>query len=157
MATTSKALELSAELADELHRRSPLLVITQSKDSNGDPVLTISADSTPVAGEKVLVVRTKPIDWSLFQNSIGQAMQVYTPHVMQLCTEANYAGTSDNVADILTPAELGLVLLMIGKRGSRVEWYVSANGTVPSTAEMTSSNLQLGYEAEDKWGMLASS
>lgn len=157
MATTSKALELSAELADELKRRLPTMVVTQTFDAGSNPVLTISQDATPAFGEKVLVVRTKPIDWTLATNSIGQAQPVYTPHVMQLCTETDYEGATDTVLNILTPLELGNVLLCIGKRGTGVEWYQSANGTVPSTAEMTAANLKLSYDAEQFWGNLASS
>jgi hypothetical protein len=48
------------------------------------------------------------------------------------------------------------VLLTVGKRGTKVEWYVSANGDVPSTAEMTAANLAAEYHAELYHGMQAS-
>ncbi len=157
MATTSKAIELSAELADELKRRLPTMVVTQTVDASNNPLITVSQDTTPAAGEKVLLIRTRPITWALNTNSIGQTMDVFTPHVMELCTEANYAGATDNVADILTGAELGPTLLCIGKRGTRVDWFVSANGTLPATTEMVAANLVMTYDAEQFWGMQASS
>jgi len=151
-----KALELSAEIHDELKKRTSLL-IAESFDSNGDPVLTLSADATPAAGEKVIVIRTKAIDWPLAKDVLGLPSTVFTPHVIQVCTEANFAGTTDNVADILGPAELLPVLGTVLKRGTRVEWYQSANATLPATAQMTSANFKAGFEAELYWGMKASS
>jgi hypothetical protein len=150
-----KAIELSAELADELRKRTTLLV-TESADTDGNPVITVSADSTPAAGEKVIVVRTAPITWGLAKDVLGLASTVYTPHVIQVCTEANYEGTTDSVLDILGPAELLPVLITVGKRGTRVEWYQTTNGTVPSVAAMISTNLKASHEADVYHGMLSS-
>jgi hypothetical protein len=151
-----KALEISAELADELIKRLPSLIVTQAFDTNGDPVITCAADATPATGEKVIVIRTKAISWALAKDVLGLTSTVYTPHVIQVCTEKNYAGASDNIADILTPVELLPALLTVGKRGCRVEWFETANGTVPSATAIDSGTATAIYEAELYWGMLAS-
>jgi hypothetical protein len=151
-----KAGKMSLELADELQKLLPTLICTQTTDSNGDPVITLSADATPATGEKVVVIRTKSMDQPLSKDSLGLPSQLFVPHVFQLCTEANFAGTTDNVADILTPVELLPVIVSLGKRCTRVEWYQSANGTVPATAQMVSANLKATIEADLYWGTKAS-
>jgi hypothetical protein len=155
---STKAIEMAQDLVDELKIRvkSTLPVVTESSDSNGNPVITLSADATPAAGEKVVVLRIKPIDWALAKDVLGLASAVHTPHEIEICTEANFAGTTDNVADILTPVELLPVLLTVGVRGTRVKWYQSANATVPATGEMTSGNLKATFESSLYFGMKAS-
>ena len=153
-----KAVEIARELADELKKRiTTMPVQVESMDANGNVVLTLSADATPAAGEKVAVIRVKPIDWSLAKDVLGNAQRVYTPDVIQLCTELNFAGTTDNVADILTATELLPLLGTILARGTRVEWHQTANGTVPSVAAIDAgTNLKASYEALLYWGMKAS-
>lgn len=144
MATTYASQAQMRELADLLAKEvaATLPVQTQSFDTDGNPVLTLSADATPAAGEKVMVLRIKPIDWSNAKDSLGLPALSFGPHVIQICTEANFAGTTDNIADILTPVELLPVIVECGRKGSFVEWYQSANATVPSTAQMTAGNLK---------------
>ena len=154
MATTQKAIALARELVDVWTKQvaSTLPVITQSLDSSNNPVITLSADATPATGEKVVVVRVKPIgDWTAY-DILGNASQMFCPHTIDVCTEANYASTTDNVADILTPVELLPILAEIVKKGTKVDWYVSANGTVPSTTQMTSGNLAASYK-DLYWGL----
>jgi hypothetical protein len=124
-----------------------LPTLVQSYDTDGNPVLTFSADATPVAGEKVVVIRIKPIARALALTSVGTAADVYAPHLIQICTEANYASTVDSVADILTPVEILPILGDVISVGAITEWYVSANGTLPAIAEMTTANLKATYEA----------
>lgn len=158
MATSTKALEMSADLADELRKRmASTLLITPTFDSDLNPVLTISQDATPATGEKVIVIRTKPQEWDLALDTLGLANGKYAQHVIQICTEKNYEATTDNVLDILGPAELLPCLLTVGKRGTRVEWYRSDNGTVPATGQMVASKLAAAYDFNQYWGANASS
>lgn len=145
MATTTKALAIARELIDLWTKElsSSFASIVQSFDSSGNPVITLS-DGGPTTGEKVAIVRISPISWTA-TDILGNASPMYTPHVIDLCTEANYAATTDGVADILTPTELLPLLGEIVKRGTQVRWYVSANGTVPATTQMTSGNLSASY------------
>ncbi len=152
-----KAIEMSAEMADKLKKRLPAMVHTSTFDVNGDPVITIAQDSTPAAGEKVIIIRTKALTFSLAKDVLGLPETVFTPHVLQICTEANFAGTTDNVADILGPIELLPIIATAGKTGCKVEWHVTANGTIPSTAAIDAGTvLKASYESELYWGMLAS-
>lgn len=150
-----KAVEIAAELADELKKRVTGLKLAESADASGNPVITLS-DGTPAAGEKVIVIRVGAIDWPLAKDVLGLTAMHFTPHTISICTEANFAGTTDNIADILTPAELLPVLAAVCKRGTRVEWYVSDNGTLPAVAQMVAAKLKASYEAELFWGMQAS-
>lgn len=140
MASTTKALATARELIDLWQKEvaTTLPVIVQSLDTDGNPVITLSADTTPTTGEKVIVVRVKPISWTA-TDIIGHAAQMFTPHVIQVCTEANLAGGGG--ADYLTPVELLPVFAEVVRRGMIVEWYVSDNGTVPSTAQMVAAKL----------------
>jgi hypothetical protein len=142
MATSAKAIAIARELVDVWQKKvaTTLPVLVESLDTDGNPVITMSADSSPAFGEKVVVVRVKPMTWTAY-DIIGHVSPVYAQHVIQVCTEANYASTNDNIADILTPVELLPIWAEIAKRACQMEWYVSANGTVPSTAQMTSGNL----------------
>jgi len=144
MPTTAKALASHRELVDilKLQVAATLPVATDSYDTNGNPVTTFSADATPVAGEKVVVIRTASIGAIGALNSIGQTAEQFSHHVVAICTESNFAGATDNVADILTPVELLPVIVELGRKGSYVEWYQTANATVPSAAAMIAANLK---------------
>lgn len=145
MATTTKALALARELMDVWAKQviSTMPVQVETFDTDGNPVITMSADATPATTEKIVVVRVKPITWTA-TDIIGHTSQIFTPHVIQLCTEANPAG--GHGADILTPVELLPVLAEIAKRGTIIEWYESAAGDIPATTEMTDANLKATYQ-----------
>lgn len=136
MSTTYTSIPMLRELKDRLVKycAATLPVATESFDSSGNPVLTLSADASPVAGEKVVVIRIKPSVLGSPKDVLGNPAFAFGPHVIQLCTELNYAGTTDSVADILTAVELLPVLIEIGRKGNIVEWHQTANGTVPSTS-----------------------
>ena len=142
MGTTTKALALARELTDTLTKKvaATLPVVVSSFDTNSNPVTTLSSDTSPATGKKVVVIRIAPVS-VLATDIMGNSANVFTPHTIDICTEMNYAGTNDNIADILTPVELLPVLAEIAKKGCMVRWYQTANGTVPSTSAMISSNL----------------
>lgn len=158
MATTAKALASHRELVDilKLQVAATLPVVTDSFDSDGNPVTTLSADATPAAGEKVVVLRTKAIGAFGAFNSIGQVAEQFSHHVIQICTESNFEGTTDNVSDILSPVQLLPVLVEIGRKGSQVEWYQTANATIPSTAAMVAANLKATWR-DLYWNVLKAS
>jgi len=141
MATTYKAVASLRELVDILKKSIPTLpVVTESFDSNEDPVVTLSADATPAAGEKVVVIRMKAIGAVGAKDVLGNTAIQYSNHVIQICTESNPAGGAG--ADIVGPAELLHVIIEAGRKGSFVEWYTTTNGTVPAVAQFTSGNLR---------------
>jgi hypothetical protein len=157
MSTTSyKAQASMRELVDILTKEvaATLPVVTLSADASFNPIATFSADSTPAAGEKVVVIRIQPIGAPYAVDSLGNASPNYSHHVIQICTEANYAATTDNVADILTPVELLPVIAECSRRGSFVEWYVCPNGTVPDSTQFTAAQLKASFK-NLYWNVLA--
>jgi len=141
MPTTYKAIASLRELVDLLKKSCTTLpVITESFDSNEDPVVTLSADATPAAGEKVVVLRMKAIGAIGARDIFGNVAQQFSHHVIQICTEANPAAGAG--ADILTPAEILPIVVECGRKGSFVEWYTTAATVIPSTAAMVAGNLR---------------
>jgi len=143
MSVTAKSLQIHTECMDKVKIQvaATLPVATDSFDSNGFAVTTLSADATPATGEKVIVVRTNVIGATGAKDIFGNTAADYSHHVIQFCTEKNYESTTDNVLDILAPAELLPLICEAARVGCYVEWYRSANGTVPATAQMTAANL----------------
>jgi hypothetical protein len=146
-----KAQELAHNLASELKIRMSALTITESFDTNGDPVISIGALT---AGSESAIIRVKAIDWPLAKDVLGLASTIYTPHVIQLLTESN--PTAGAGADILTAQDELTLLGAICKRGTLVEWYKTANTVAITVAGITSGNLKASYDAELYWNMLAS-
>lgn len=140
--TTAKAIAAARELADNLKiwLAASMPVVSETFDTNGDPVITFSADATPVAGEKIVVIRVKAIDWPDAKDIFGNTAIKYGPHVFQVCTEANPAAGAG--ADILGAGDKLSVFAECARRGSFVEHYESAAATAPSTSQMTSANLK---------------
>lgn len=158
MASSASALKISKDLLDRLAQEIAPTLPSQvlSFDSSGNPVLTLSQDATPAAGEKVVVIKVKPYSWSLMKDGLGLTQDVFGPHIVQICTEANFAGTTDNVADILTPVQLLPILVECAATGCVLEWHVTANGTVPSnTAIEAGTNLKKTYAGHKPRGSQA--
>jgi hypothetical protein len=156
MSTTKKAIELSAELADELRKRFGTIFtsIVEGSDSNGNPTIVMS-DGTPVAGEQNVVVRTKAMPWTLATDVLGLAAGRYTPHVIDVCVEAStVAGCPLVLASTLIP-----LMATVTKRGTQVDTYLTAHATVPSVANLdtlvTAGTIDSSYQPELYWGMLA--
>lgn len=145
MATTQKAISLARDLAEEIQKRLPTMTVATSFDSDGNPLVSVD-DGSPASGEASALIKVRPIDWPLAKDALGLASQVYTPHVIQLATEANYAATTDNVADNLTRAQLLAILGPCLQKGCRVEWYEETYGTPPAASTITGSKLKASYE-----------
>ena len=158
MASTYKAQTILTELVDLLTKEvvATLPVVTPTIDALGNPYAFLSASSTLTTGNKVVLVRVKPISWDLQTDILGNTASKYTGHVIQIVTEANSAyaaggaGTTGAtpegpMADILTPVELLPILIEVGRTGCMVEWYQTANGTAvtihSTTAALTSATL----------------
>jgi hypothetical protein len=146
-----KAYELAAELQDELSKRLSSLAVVLGQDTNGDPTIAIGA-GTP--GGKNAFIRVKAIDWP-GTDALGLTQTVFTPHVIQIATEANYAAAIDGVADNLTPTELLPLLLSVGVRGTQVEWYVETYGTAPTVSSLAANKLSASYSPSAQWGLKA--
>lgn len=133
MGTTKYALATAAQLAEELAMRLPALAVSQSFDTDGSPLIQIGAGTAGSAGG---IVKVMPISWPAAQDILGNTQQIYTPHVIKVGLEANYAGTTDNVADVNTLATVMAILGSVALRGSQVQVYQSTNGVAPTAATL---------------------
>lgn len=141
MSTSAKALSLANDLADELKKRTTLTV-AQSFDTDGSPLIQVGTGSIGAAGG---LLKVRPQDWPLAKDVLGLSANIYTPHVIQLVTEANASAGAG--ADINTPAQLMVLMAPALLRGCRFEWYNSANGNAPDATDITSGNLKASFES----------
>lgn len=149
--TTEKARMIALKLADELKIRLSALALAEGTGSAGDPLLTIGAGSI---GGANAIVRVIPTAFSLAKDILGNAANSYTPHTIQLCTEANPAGGSG--ADILTPQQVVSLTSAIDGFGATWEWYQSANGTAPTEAAMIAGNLKATFDQNSYYKLAGS-
>lgn len=135
---TQKAISMARRLADELtFRLNGDLDVVESRDSNGNPLVTVGDAGIGDAGCLIRIVTVPTIQ----KNSIGLDQEVFTPHIVQLMTEANYAGSDNGVADINTATQFATFLAVCVETGAKVEIWQTANGTAPSAgAFATGSN-----------------
>jgi hypothetical protein len=140
MSANKKCLELSAELADELRKRvSDYVQITESFDSAGMPAITIGP-ATPATTNDTVYIRTTPRSWNLTNDALGLAQTVYTPSVIQLVTEE---GTTDKPFFYVTIVHMLAILGASLQKGTRLELWETANGTVPTTVTPGTDTTQL--------------
>ncbi len=156
MATTKKALELAAELADELRKTcSDYDTITESSDASGNPLITLAV-ATPSSTEDIVVLRVRPRTWALATDVLGLAQTVYTPHVIDVASESSAADTV-GILDYVTLAHALKILAAVVKRGCRVEYWQEAINTIPSvTTFATASKMKTAVEPELYWPLLSS-
>jgi hypothetical protein len=149
MANSYKALAIAHELADRLKQRLPAaLKVTESFDTDGNPLISIN-DGTPIAGEANAILKVAAIAWPEVKDVLGLDQTVFTPHVISLATEADYAGATDNVADPMTRAQLLPILGQALAMGCRVDWYESATGVAPSAATIAdATKLKATYQPD---------
>ncbi len=130
-----KAYALGQRVGDELAKRlSTMTPVTVGTDGNGNTTISCGAGT---AGSKSAFIRYTAASAGPALNAIGQAADVPTPSVCQLVTEKNYEGATDGVTDILGPAELAPLLMVLCTFGTRLDWYRTANGTAPTVSGIT--------------------
>jgi hypothetical protein len=155
MATSKKALELAAELADELRKRvSSYASITETSDASGNPLITLS-DGSAATTEDTVVIRVSPRDWALAKDVLGSAQTVYTPSVIAVAVEGPTSGLG--LARYVSVAHAWAIFATCAKRGTLLEYWESDNGTVASeTTFATAANKKTSVEAELYWPLLSS-
>ncbi len=159
MATTKKALALAGELVSELAQRQSALAVTLSYDTDGSPLVRVGAAAASATGALVpgVLYKIMPLPWPLALDILGNASPVYTPHIVKVNIEANYASTVDTVADTNTPAQLLMFLGLALSRGCRVDLYVSAFGTSPNVTDLAdATKLVASYNPDPKYPMTSS-
>lgn len=155
--TPATAIDMHRSLMERLAAMlsATLPVQTDAVDTDYNPYSTLSADATPATTEKVIVIRTR-VQPNIELDIFGNAAQNFGPHFIDICVEANYASTSDNIADYLTTLEKATVFIEAAKMGCDINIYETANGTVPSLAALSSTNFKGTIRNNRPWGSLAS-
>lgn len=144
MATTHKAISMARDLADALRKRLPSKTVTESFDTDGSPLIAID-DGSPATGEENVLLKVRPLDWPLAKDVLGLAQTVFTPHVIQMATEAE--ADADASVIILSRQTLLHVLGEVLGKGCKVEWYESANTVVPVAGTFIAGNLKASYDS----------
>jgi hypothetical protein len=154
VATTKKALAMADELVSELNQRQSALAVSQSYDTDGSPLVKVGSG---VAGTKGGLIKIMPISWPLAKDVLGLSAEIFTPHVVRLNVEANYAGANDNIADINTWVEQLLLVSACVTKGARTEVYLSTNGTGPNATDINdATKLVASFEPNMQYPMISS-
>lgn len=139
-ATSFKAYEISKTLADTLRWRGlGSLGLVETFDTDGYPLITIGA-GTP--GGRNAVIKVTQQSNPLAKDAFGNTANAFGPHVIQLVSEANYAGATDNVADTLTASDIAKIFCSIVPFSTAIAWYQTATGVAPTIAGATAANLK---------------
>jgi hypothetical protein len=150
MASTYKAIAVRDELASAFSIRIPTLAQVKSFDTNGNPALLVGAAST---GNEGFYVKISPVA-SLGFDVIGNAQTNYSNHVAQIVFEANYAGTTDSVADVQKWASKLPAIALLARLGMRVEVYEETNGTAPVDSSIAAGKLKASFEPSVQFGII---
>jgi hypothetical protein len=151
MASTARAIAWRDDLASELAKRLSLTV-TKSFASDGAPALLVGAAA---GGADGFYLKLTPVS-TIAKDVLGLSQNVYTPHVAQVAFEADYAGATDSVANVVTQKTQLTILGCLVAKGVKVEWYESATGTAPSESTIVAGNLKASFEIHPQYPGMAS-
>jgi len=148
MASTQKAFGIARRIFDDLRLRQRALAAVETLGTSGDPLLRFGAGTI---GSASCVIRVVQLAAPTAKDVFNNASQVQVPHRIQIATEANHAGITDNVPDVLTRQQLIDILGVCLAQGSIVEWYEENNGTAATEATITGSKLKATFNADVYW------
>lgn len=150
MSSNAKALSLAADIAAELAQRITL-TITPGTAADAFPQIVVG---TGVASDPGCYIKFRTETWPEAKNILGTAADIFSPALIQVCFEANYASTIDTVADTTLFSDVALILGTLFIRGAKVEVYQSAYGTAPVETELVASKLKATFESSPRHGMI---
>jgi hypothetical protein len=158
MATVSyKAQAIAHELADKLKQRlslTPTMIVTEAVDpADSYPYISIS-DGTPATLEPNFIIKVNIADWANGLDVLGLAQTQFTPHRIQVATEADTTGGA--AADPTTRAQLLPVIGQCLAMGCAVEWWEEAAGTIPAlTTFTTAAKLKATYYPDQQYPLIS--
>lgn len=129
---------LSRQLAEDLRLRTGLTVL-ESVDGSGNPTLAFGTLTTTSQGA---FLRLKCQD-VLTTTSLGLAGTAFGPHVIQMVVETSTIAAVPYLTGVNMVKLLGETL----KHGTKVEFYMSAEGDVPAVGEITAANLKTTWDS----------
>lgn len=140
-----KSLAIRDALASDLLKRLPALAQTKGFDSEL-PTLLLGSGA---AASQSAFLRIKP-EASLYNNVVGNAQDVYSPHVIQVVVEMS------TIADValLLGANLMNLLAACAKMGCKVELYMSANTDPVAVGEIVAGNLKAVWNNSVESGIM---
>lgn len=152
MATTAKAIAFRDEFASEFAVRSTLAQTKSFSATDSAPLLLVGAASTGSEGFFLKIATYLNPNTDV----LGAAQTVFANHVAQIAIEANFAGTTDNVADVQKWGSHLPAIAMLAQRGLRVEVYEETNGTAPSETTITGTKLKATFDPHYQYPLMAS-
>lgn len=142
----AKSVELALSLSSSLARRG--FTVVNGFDTNGLPTIALGAGT---AGTQSAFIRVEAIP-SIGTDSVGLTQRAFGPHVIQMVIETSSVA---NVSLVTEANKLPILGEVLG-RGTRVELYLSANGTAPAVAGIASGNLKQTWDGFNlEFGVMA--
>ena len=127
----AKANSLMRTLREKLVLRLPsTYLFSDSVDASGNPVLTIAQKAPWVTADNYFVIRVMPLP-QIGVNSLGLAQEAFTPHVVQIDTEASATAHVSFVKDLVMEP----VLFEVFRLGTMVDFYLSTTTVKPVVAD----------------------
>lgn len=129
----AKVDTLSRDLAEKLKLRiagaaaGRVDTAAESRDADGNPMITLSDNGTVTAGNPVILIRMKQED-AVSKDVFGNDLKAYTPHVCEIAYELDGTEAEPNRKDLI------LVMFELAKIGIKVEVKEIADGTAVSAA-----------------------
>jgi hypothetical protein len=142
----AKQVELALSLSQSLTRRG--FVCVNGFDTNGLPTIALGTQS---AGQQAAFIRVEAVP-SIGTDSLGLTQRAFGPHVIQVVLETSSVA---NVALLLESNKLPIMGEILG-RGTRVELYLSSNGTAVAIGQIVSANLKATWDGFNlEFGVMA--
>jgi len=136
MVPSRKCIDMAADLAYELGIRG--LTIVSSVDSSGNPTITFGTVAT---GNSCGSIRLKEPSIPGV-DSLGNTQAQFAQTLMQICLEGSdgsIGGTE--TAKYVQAAQMMDVLGQMAVHGTRIDMYLTADGTAPSITNLDASGV----------------
>lgn len=141
-----KAIEFAHELADKLKLRFSTKIVTEGFDTDGLPTISIN-DGSAATTEMNIFLKVNLLNWPLAKDILGNSANIYVPLVVQIVTEAPASGSGIGV--YLNVQNALDITGEVCFRGAAVQWWQSANGTVPSATTLgTAANQKASFSPD---------
>jgi len=158
-----KSISLMRKLKQDLQLRLAGRIFSESTDSDGYPVLLITADATPTTVEANVILRIRPMQDDIARtDGLGLPQRVYTPFQLEVIGQKTAGGdTPDNVpvdeagiaASAAQSANLLVIAYLAGRSALRTKMLTQADDTdaVVSVADFATAVARSQDLSNDLW------
>jgi hypothetical protein len=148
MKSTAKAVAWMRDLKERLELRingsSTIDTITESFDTNGWPILTLSDGGVVTAGNPVVLLRIKAID-AVSKDIFGNALVAFCPHELEIAYELDGAEGEPSRKD------LAVIFAEIFQLGIKVLVKEVADATAVDETSLNSTAVAQAIEYSVVW------